>query len=96
MEGGSRADLGPQLKRSFAPLLVVAVVLLAVEVFLRACSPVEWRAIPEPLAPTDQARTLYRASAIPGLTYELRPDLDQESHGARVVTNALGMRDRGS
>jgi lysophospholipase L1-like esterase len=68
--------------------------LLSLELLLRACAPVEWRAIPEPLSAADQLRTLYRRSAIPGLTYELVPGLDQPSHGARVVTNSEGLRDR--
>lgn len=49
--------------------------LLAVELLLRGCAPVEWR-------------------AIPGLTYELVPGLDQQSHAARVVTDSEGLRDR--
>lgn len=76
------------------PLLLVAGMLLLAELLLRGCAPVQWRAIPEPLSAADQLRTLYRASAIDELPYELIPGRDQPSHGARVVTNSLGMRDR--
>ena len=67
---------------------------MAAELGLRLFAPVEWRAIPDPLSEADQARALYRKSAIVGLTYELIPGLDRQSHGAHVVTNSEGMRDR--
>ncbi|HZM01206.1 MAG TPA: SGNH/GDSL hydrolase family protein, partial [Planctomycetota bacterium] len=68
--------------------------LVAAELLLRACAPVEWRAIPGPESAPDPARTLYRRSATPGLSYELVPGIDRQSHGARVVTNSEGLRDR--
>ena len=80
--------------RLLLPLLVVAALLLAAEVLLRLAAPVGWRAIPDPLSGADQLLTLYRRSPIPGLTYELVPGLDRESHGARVRTNSEGQRDR--
>ena len=80
--------------RALVPLGGLALLVLAAELGLRLFAPVEWRAIPGALSEADQARALYRRSAIPGLTYELVPGLDRESHGARVVTNSEGMRDR--
>lgn len=70
--------------------------LLGIELGLRLWRPVRFMR-PEPPrsdAGPDWHGVIHRTSSLPGLAYELAPDLDLESLHVRITTNSLGMRDR--
>ena len=68
--------------------------MIAAELFLRFFKPVEFRA-PEPELPAaERAQMLFRRSSVPGLPYEMAPNMEKIADGAWVRTNGYGMRDR--
>jgi lysophospholipase L1-like esterase len=84
------------MQRSFTRKLLVAgaiilVSIVAAELCLRACVRNRYR---EPIdrARFDESRLIHRNSAVAGLDYELKPNVDQIEDGVRVRTNSLGMR----
>lgn len=85
------------LRRRLADIALVAVstaiMLALMELLLRLFYPVDYRQPPQQLTPDAWRRSIHRAGSVPGLLYELAPDVRQESHGALVVTNHYGMRD---
>jgi lysophospholipase L1-like esterase len=74
---------------------ITALCLVAAELFLRFVRPVEFRA---PLAQSDldgNDDLLYRRSSVPGLIYDLTPNMKKSIIAATwVETNGEGMRDR--
>ncbi len=75
-------------------LVSLLVSLGLAELFLRSFAPVDYRAPVVVRQGDNWRRQVHRASAVPGLSYELVPDLDRPSARGRVRTNAHGMRDR--
>ncbi|MBK8179757.1 MAG: SGNH/GDSL hydrolase family protein [Planctomycetes bacterium] len=73
--------------------LVVA--LLLAELYFRTVRPIKFLEIGEQASsdPGAWMNLIHRPSSVPGLAYELAPDLDREAREARVRTNSLGMRD---
>lgn len=72
-----------------------AVAALLGELFLRYVWPVEFMR-PETIDASARSGwygMIHRRSSVPGVAYELVPGLDQDSVGAHVRTNSLGMRD---
>jgi lysophospholipase L1-like esterase len=68
--------------------------MIAAELFLRFFKPVEFRA-PEPELPAaERAQMLFRRSSVPGLPYEMAPNMEKIADGVWVRTNGYGMRDR--
>ena len=65
--------------------------LVAGELLLRTCAPVRYRR-PEGANEAHRSRWIHRASAVPGLSYELVPGADRSDLGYRVRVNALGLR----
>jgi lysophospholipase L1-like esterase len=78
------------LARATLAAVTLLAVVLAAELGLRWLRPVAFRA---PAGPASAVDSLYRASALPGLAYELRPDIEASSHGVPVLVNAHGLRD---
>lgn len=71
---------------------MTVVLLVGAELFFRYCAPITYLA-PLSDAQDDMWRTgIHQASTVPGLDYELRPNLDIEWHGMHVRTNSQGMR----
>lgn len=73
-----------------------AVTLLVVEVGLRIVDPPNWywRAPAEPPPGNDYSEFFYRPSSVPGLVFELAPNMKKVSDGVLMTTNSYGMRDR--
>lgn len=67
--------------------------LLLAELVLRLLAPVEYRRPPERRENAWRAQ-VHRPSQVPGLSYELAPNVDAETDRGRVRTNSFGMRDR--
>lgn len=82
-------------ERLFLTLACACVALASVEAWLRFVHPVKFMRIE---APEGNGRggwygLIHQPSKVPGLAYELVPDLDRDVAGVRVVTSSLGMRD---
>ncbi len=82
-------------RRLLLVLACACVAIACVEAWLRFVQPVNSARIEAPAA---DARggwygLIHRQSSVPGLAYELVPDLDRDGSGVRVKTNSLGMRD---
>ncbi len=74
--------------------LVLAIGLAAAEFGLRVARPRPPPSPQEELAQWDGWRGLtHRRSCVPGLAFELVPDLERTVYGWKVSTNSLGMRD---
>ncbi len=84
-----------QLLKSICLLIVsLALTLFAVELGLRFFDiPKGFAELPGTLKPKAWTELLHRHSSIPGLSYELVPNMEKFSHGAIVKTNSYGMRD---
>lgn len=63
-----------------------------IEVGLRYFMPVDYRPPPGELAYVGR-ETIYQASTTPGLTYELKPNVEGTAQNVPVKTNSYGMRD---
>lgn len=76
--------------------LVLSLTLLftlgLVEVGLRYFMPIDYRPPPSELGYVGR-ETIYRAATVPGLDYELAPNVETVAQGVRVKTNSYGMRD---
>lgn len=80
------------LRAAWVALVSLGLALAGAELYLRALSPVKYRA-PLDDAPDAEWRTLvHRRSDVPGLLYELAPNVSKDVRGMHVDTNALGMR----
>ena len=80
--------------RTLAVAAASTVAAIAVaELSLRLFFPIEYRA---PI-PREKGNVwgglVHRPSSVPGLSYELAPNVDTETRGIHIRTNALGMRD---
>jgi hypothetical protein len=76
------------------PLATLALALVGAELFLHSFRPVSYRE-PPPRTPEREWRELvHRPSDVPGLLYELAPNVESESKSTIVRTNSHGMRDR--
>ncbi len=76
-------------------LLIAASSLLALavsEAGLRLFRPVRYLKPPTPVPQDGRRTSLYRRSAVPGLSYEMVPVRDGSFEGMQVRTNSLGMR----
>jgi hypothetical protein len=73
-------------------LLTLLVTLGLIEVGLRYFMPVDYRPPPSELGYVGR-ETIYRATTIPGLDYELVPNVETMAQGVRVKINSYGMRD---
>jgi hypothetical protein len=62
-----------------------------VEILLRNFMPIDYRPPPSEL-PNVSRQVIYQASELPGLDYELVPNVEIEAHGTIVKTNRYGMR----
>lgn len=66
--------------------------LLGAELYLRAFAPVRFRAPVEDLPDAEWRTFVHRRSEVPGLRYELAPNVSKDMPTMHVETNALGMR----
>lgn len=83
----------PKFIQNFLVLATTLLVTLGIiEVGLRYFRLVDYRPPPSEL-PYVERETIYRASTIPGLDYELAPNVEAQAQGAMVKTNSYGMRD---
>jgi lysophospholipase L1-like esterase len=86
--------LWPRSRLPRALLIALASLLVGLgtaEIGLRVFSPVKYHAPIE--TPDAEWRTLvHRRSEVPGLLYELVPNVKQDVRGMRIETNALGLR----
>jgi lysophospholipase L1-like esterase len=82
-------------KKLLLALACAGVALAGVEAWLRFVRPVDFMRIesPEANARAGWYDLIHQASTLPGLAYELVPELDRDVRGIRIVTNSLGMRD---
>ncbi|RMF05841.1 MAG: hypothetical protein D6768_00445 [Chloroflexi bacterium] len=84
------------MKKIALNILVLTATLLltlaVVEVALRWLMPVDYRP-PASELPNVARDIIYQKSSVPGLDYELVPNMDTTAHGARVKINSAGMRD---
>ena len=83
-------------RKAGIPILLLAAsslaALLLSEASLRLFRPVQYLKPPSPAPPGKREASLYRPSAIPGLSYEMVPRRNGTFEGMRVRTNSLGMR----
>lgn len=88
-QGNPRGTAG---KRMLAVFVAMALSMVAAEAALRFLGlPAEYAPGRETLDP-EWNRLIHRPSSIPGLDYELSPNLDRRMFGVRVRTNRFGMR----
>ena len=66
--------------------------VLLVEIFLRCFHPIDYLQPPNPDQVNNWRNLLHRSSSIPGLDYELAPNMEKEVFGEVVKTNSFGMR----
>ncbi|MBK7876975.1 MAG: SGNH/GDSL hydrolase family protein [Planctomycetes bacterium] len=66
----------------------------AAELYLRIAAPVRYRAPLDASTDTDWRTLVHRRSEVPGLLYELAPNVAKDVRGMHVETNALGLRGR--
>jgi len=82
--------------RLFNILILIAslcVVLLSAEIFLRIFMPVNYLKPRKPIPQDAWRELIHKPSDIPGLDYELRPNVEKFTKDALVRTNSYGMRD---
>lgn len=86
---------GSIAKKIGLTLACLCIALLGVEAWFRFVHPIEFMRIQtmDPKSRDGWYGMIHRKSSTPGLAYELVPNLDQDSVGAHVKTNSLGMRD---
>jgi lysophospholipase L1-like esterase len=72
----------------------LALSLVLAEVGLRLFLPVSFREPPARRPRDAWMALLHRRSELPGLSYELAPNMNKRSHGAVIRTNSHGMRER--
>src|SRR5215467_12288439 len=72
---------------------LLAAMLLA-EGFLRLAVPVGYFSPPTPMQADAWRELLHQRSTIPGLVYELRPNMRRMEHEVLIETNRFGMRGR--
>ena len=75
-------------------LASLALSLVLAEVGLRLFLPVSFREPPARLPRDAWMELLHRRSELPGLLYELAPNMHKRSHGTVIRTNRHGMRER--
>jgi len=77
-------------------LLVCSLVfaLFVGELFLRFAKPIKYREPPIPIPSDIWCELLHKKSTIPGLRYELVPNMEKVYFGINIKTNSHGMRDR--
>jgi lysophospholipase L1-like esterase len=72
--------------------LSTALILLLAEAGLRLLRPVQYLKPPDPAKARNAQESLYRASTVEGLSYEMIPDRDGVFEEMHVRTNAWGLR----
>lgn len=81
--------------RSLKNILILSATLLItlaiIELLLRQFVPIDYRPPPSEL-PNVARDIIYQPSDIPGLDYELVPNIGTQAHGVWVKTNSYGMR----
>jgi len=79
--------------RVFLLFLSTAITLLLGELVLRMFFHV-WFLAPAPsLSEATWRELIHRASPVPGLAYEMAPNMEKDVYGVPIKTNSLGMRD---
>lgn len=84
----------PKLLKIFVPTIAVCISLIAAEAALRFVIPFNYLKPPEPVSDDVWRELVNQRSKIPGLDYELRPNVEKFAQNAMVRTNSYGMRDR--
>ncbi len=74
-------------------LLSVFVVLAAAETLLAVFHPVKYRKPVGEVSDDGWRKSIHRPSEVPGLAFELSPNIDMVAHNVHVTTNSHGMRD---
>jgi lysophospholipase L1-like esterase len=94
--GGGKSVLRGMTRGLWGNLLLAflstALILLVGEAGLRIFRPVQYLKPPDPAKLRHSEASLYRASSVEGLTYEMIPDRDGIFEGMHVRTNAFGLR----
>ena len=89
-------DTPRRSRLKIALALLAGTSLLAIagaEAYLRYFHPVEHMQPPDPANVDDWRDLLHRESSVPGLAYELAPNMKKFAQKVDVQTNSLGMRD---
>ena len=85
------------MKRFSIPILLtlvsLSVTFAIAELFLQHVMPVEFMPPPKDRSHEAWRGLLHRASDIPGLNYELAPNMEKHSKHGFIQTNSFGMRD---
>jgi lysophospholipase L1-like esterase len=80
------------MKMAAVTLAVIFVLFLAEGVLRLLGQPAAWDPGRDVLGNRGWSQGIHRASSIPGLDYELRPNVDAATFGWHIITNDLGMR----
>jgi hypothetical protein len=84
---------GTKILTNFAVLAVSTfTVLLLAEVLLRLIHPLGYLRPPR-IQEGGWHQLVHQRSSVPGLAYDLKPDMEKHSQGALIRTNSWGMRD---
>ena len=81
-------------QKGLRPIAGIGVGLIMAEMVLQWGVPFDYLKVPTPVAGHVWRELVNRRSDIPGLDYELRPNLEKFAQNALVRTNSHGMRDR--
>lgn len=72
----------------------LSLTFVCAELLLRVFYPIGYLRPPSGSHDAPAGATLHRTSSIPGLAYELAPNMEKSFRGMEVSTNSAGMRDR--